>query len=120
MRMRYPLAPVCLAALATAAWVGTRGAGGRKPEVGWAEVAPGVYRSPGLPAGYALIDGERALLIDAPGGAEGLKGRGVKEVDAVLLTHHHRDSAAHAGRFLADGVRVRAPRLSAPWLTPDG
>jgi glyoxylase-like metal-dependent hydrolase (beta-lactamase superfamily II) len=118
--MRRLAAVLCLSALAAAGWVGTRDGAGRKAGGRWAEVAPGVFRSPGLPAGYALVAGERALLIDAPAGIEGLKAHGVKKVDAVLLTHHHRDSAAQAGRFLADKIPVRAPKASAPWLTPEG
>src|SRR5262249_56213567 len=54
------------------------------------------------------------------GPAEELKTQGIKKIDGVLLTHHHRDSCAAAGKFLADGVSVRAPRASAPWLTRDG
>ncbi len=38
----------------------------------------------------------------------------------MLLTHHHRDTAAAAGAFLARRVPVRAPRASDPWLTPEG
>jgi glyoxylase-like metal-dependent hydrolase (beta-lactamase superfamily II) len=71
-----------------------------------------------MPAGYALVAGERALLIDAPINADGLKKHGVRTIDAVLLTHHHRDTAAFAANFLAQGVPVRAPRDSAKWLTP--
>jgi glyoxylase-like metal-dependent hydrolase (beta-lactamase superfamily II) len=37
-----------------------------------------------------------------------------------MLTHYHRDTAAFAGRFLAESVPVRAPRASAEWLTPEG
>jgi glyoxylase-like metal-dependent hydrolase (beta-lactamase superfamily II) len=120
MRRRHAFVLFCLLVVGLAAWVGSRGAGERPRPGGWTKVAPGVFRSPGLPAGYALVAGEHAILLDAPGGAEGLKAHGVKKVDAVLLTHHHRDTAAHAGRFLADGIRVRAPRASAPWLTADG
>jgi glyoxylase-like metal-dependent hydrolase (beta-lactamase superfamily II) len=112
------VAAVCVLTLAAAAWLATTAREERKPA--WTEVAPGVWRSPGLPAGYALVDDGHALLIDAPHDAEGLKERGVKTIDAVLLTHHHRDTAAQAGRFLADKVPVRAPKLSAPWLTVEG
>jgi glyoxylase-like metal-dependent hydrolase (beta-lactamase superfamily II) len=119
MKRRIPIALVCLSLLAAAAWLG--GAGFREPRAdAWTEVAPGVLRSPGLPAGYALLDAEHALLIDAPCGPDGLRARGVKTIDAVLLTHHHRDTAAAAGRYLADKVAVRAPKTSAEWLTPDG
>jgi glyoxylase-like metal-dependent hydrolase (beta-lactamase superfamily II) len=86
----------------------------------WQEVTPGVLRSRGFPAGYALVVGEKALLFDAPCGPGGLQAHGIKKIDAVLLTHHHRDTAAFAGRYLADGVSVRAPKVSAEWLTPEG
>jgi glyoxylase-like metal-dependent hydrolase (beta-lactamase superfamily II) len=98
--------------------MGGPGLGGKKTEDAWTEAAPGVLRTPDLPAGYALVDGDTALLIDAPQGAEGLKAHGIKKIDAVLLTHHHRDTCAAAGRFLAAGVKVRAPRAAAEWLTP--
>src|SRR5947199_7446058 len=99
-----------------ALWAGRRDAGEKKAPAGWEQVAPGVLRSPGLPAGYALVSGERALLIDAPHGADGLAAHGVQAIDGVLLTHHHRDTAAAAGTFLTKRVPVRAPRASAPWL----
>jgi glyoxylase-like metal-dependent hydrolase (beta-lactamase superfamily II) len=83
-------------------------------------VLPGVYRSPGSPAGYALISGDKALLIDAPSAADGLKARGVKKIDVVLLTHHHRDGLAAIEGYLKDKVAVRAPAASAPWITPEG
>src|SRR5215469_16673154 len=102
-----------------AAWLGGRGYGDRRPAGAWTEVAPGVLRSPGLPVGYALVDGDAALLIDAPVPADGLRARGIQKVDAVLLTHHHRDSCAAAGAYLAAKVPVRAARESADWLEPD-
>jgi glyoxylase-like metal-dependent hydrolase (beta-lactamase superfamily II) len=119
MMRRRLAALLCVALLVAVAWLGGRGYGNRRPEPGWAEVVPGVFRSPGLPAGYALVDGDAALLIDAPRGAGGLHAQGVKKLDAVLLTHHHRDSCAAAGEFLAARVPVRAARESAEWLTPE-
>jgi glyoxylase-like metal-dependent hydrolase (beta-lactamase superfamily II) len=106
----------CLALVTGAAWLGNRGEG-NKDAGGWKEVSPAVYRSPGLPAGYALVDGESALLIDAPQGSGGLAALGVKKIEGVLLTHHHRDSCAAVSTFLKDGVPVRAPKASAAWLT---
>jgi glyoxylase-like metal-dependent hydrolase (beta-lactamase superfamily II) len=114
MKPRIPGILFCILALAAVAWVA---GGATKPARGWTEVAPGVLRSPGPPFGYALVADDHALLIDAPCGPEGLGG---KTIDAVLLTHHHRDTAAHAGRHLAGGVPVRASRASAEWLTTDG
>jgi glyoxylase-like metal-dependent hydrolase (beta-lactamase superfamily II) len=119
--MRRRLAGLlCVVLVVAAAWLGGRGYGDRRLEVGWVEVVPGVLRSRGLPAGYALVDGDTALLIDAPRGPDSLRPMGVKKVEAVLLTHHHRDSCAAAGDFLTARVPVRAARESAEWLTPDG
>jgi glyoxylase-like metal-dependent hydrolase (beta-lactamase superfamily II) len=120
MIRRSTIAFLGLALLGAAAWLAVTGREERKSDAAWTEVSPGVWRSSGLPAGYALVADGRALLIDAPAGADGLKPHGVKQIDAVLLTHHHRDSAAWAARYLADKVPVRAPKASAPWLTPDG
>jgi glyoxylase-like metal-dependent hydrolase (beta-lactamase superfamily II) len=110
---------LCVALVVAAAWLAGRGYGDRRPAGDWTEAAPGVLRSPGLPAGYALVDGDTALLIDAPAPADGLRARGIKKVEAVLLTHHHRDSCAAAGGYLASKVPVRAARESAEWLDPD-
>src|SRR5262249_43988597 len=110
---------LCLVVVAGAAWLANRSPG-TKDKPAWTEVTPGVLRSPGSPAGYALVSGDRALLIDAPRPADDLKAQGIKKIDGVLLTHHHRDSCAAAAKFLADHIPVRAPAASAPSLTPDG
>jgi glyoxylase-like metal-dependent hydrolase (beta-lactamase superfamily II) len=122
MRARRLSVVLCALMLLGAAWLGSRGSGDRATAPAWTEVAPGVFRSPGLPAGYALVDGNAALLIDAPQKADGLRpGLGAApKIDAVLLTHHHRDACAAAADYLAAGVPVRAPKASAEWLTPDG
>ncbi len=118
MKMRGLAALLSLAVVAGAAWFGGAGSRGR-PSSDWTEVTPGVLRSPGLPAGYALVDGDSALLIDCPHDPDGLKANGVKKVEAVLLTHHHRDTCEAAGKLLASGVAVRAPKASAEWLLPE-
>jgi glyoxylase-like metal-dependent hydrolase (beta-lactamase superfamily II) len=118
MNRRRLAALACATLVVAAAWIGMPGYGARTAPAAWIEVAPGVFRSPGLPAGYALVAGEAALLIDAPVGPEGLKPLGVRTIEAVLLTHHHRDSCAAAAGLLAAGVKVRAPQTSAEWLTP--
>ncbi|MFO0879401.1 MAG: MBL fold metallo-hydrolase [Gemmataceae bacterium] len=105
---------LCLTLVVGSAWLA--GQGGSKPDAGWQEVAPGVLRSPGLPAGYALIQGERALLIDAPGAVEALASRGVRQIDQVLLTHHHRDMLGGLAAARKLGARVRAGKGSAAWL----
>jgi glyoxylase-like metal-dependent hydrolase (beta-lactamase superfamily II) len=109
---------LCLALLCTVAWLWGREA--REPAAGWKEVAPGVFRSPGVSAGYALVSGEHALLIDAPVSPDEQKVPGVKTIEQVLLTHHHRDLLHAVGGLLAHKVAVRAPKESAPWLKPEG
>jgi glyoxylase-like metal-dependent hydrolase (beta-lactamase superfamily II) len=118
MIARWLTGGLCLAVAATAAWLS--GSGDGKKPAAWQQVAPGVWRSSGLPAGYALVDGDSALLIDAPTAGETLQAHGVKKIDLVLLTHHHRDSCAAAGTLLTAKVKVRAPKASAEWLTPEG
>jgi glyoxylase-like metal-dependent hydrolase (beta-lactamase superfamily II) len=92
----------------------------RSTEEAWTQVAPGVFRSRGVPAGYALTSGRQALLIDAPVSADwtALSRFGVERIEQVLLTHHHRDTAARVGELLTAGVPVRAPQASAAWLRP--
>jgi glyoxylase-like metal-dependent hydrolase (beta-lactamase superfamily II) len=98
---------LCTLLLGGTAWLAGQ-ADRAKPT--WVEVAPGVLRSPGQPAGYALLSGDRALLIDAP---SPVKLTAIREVEAVLLTHHHRDSLAAVASIAAP---TRAPKASAPWL----
>jgi glyoxylase-like metal-dependent hydrolase (beta-lactamase superfamily II) len=84
----------------------------------WTIVAPGVLRSPGGAAGYALVHGDRALLIDAPVAADGLAAHGVRKIEAVLLTHYHRDVCAALPALLKTSA-MRAPVKAAEWLEPD-
>ncbi len=119
MKLRGLAVVLCLLVLGGAVWLAGRGGAEAKKSPAWTEVLPGVYRSPGLPAGYALVSGDRALLIDAPSPPAGLKAAGVKKIDAVLLTHHHRDSLAAVETYLAERIPVRAPAASAAWLQPD-
>jgi glyoxylase-like metal-dependent hydrolase (beta-lactamase superfamily II) len=118
MKNRWPMALCCLVGFALVAWMGSAGWGGKKPTEVWKEIVPGIWRTASFPAGYALVEDDTALLIDAPHAAQA-KPPGVKKIAGVLLTHHHRDSCAAAGKFLAEGIKVRAPKASAEWLTPD-
>ena len=68
MSARWLTGTLCLAVTALAAWVGGRDAG--KQPAPWKVVAPGVLRGPGEPAAYALVEGEAALLVDAPEGVD--------------------------------------------------
>jgi glyoxylase-like metal-dependent hydrolase (beta-lactamase superfamily II) len=104
-----------LVVMAALAWLG-RAATQRAEAPRWTEVAPGVLRGPGPIAGYALCAGDKALLIDAPHGADGLAEHGVQQVERVLLTHYHRDVCAAVASFQCP---VAAPVKAEEWLQPD-
>src|SRR6476469_5403155 len=73
MKLRNVVTILCVGLLAGIVWLAGRGGADGKPTDPWTEIMPGVLRSPGLPAGYALLTGDRALLIDAPCPPDGLK-----------------------------------------------
>jgi len=115
---RHLLAAACAATLVLAAWL-TNAESDKPTPVGWSEVAPGVLRTTEPPYGYALLQDGHAMLIDCPVPGDGLRLKGVKAYDGVLLTHHHRDSVAGVGWYLDLKMPVRAAKSSAEWLTPD-
>lgn len=86
----------------------------------WLEIHPGILRTVQQPFGYALLDQDKALLIDCPLPPESLTSHGVKKIELVLLTHHHRDSSAALGEYLKAKIPVRANKLSAEYLTIEG
>ena len=117
MIQRIGALTIALGFLGLAVWLGR--AGHDKSVSGWSEVAPGVLRSPGPVAGYALIAGDKALLIDVPVESSGLAKQGVRRIERVLLTHYHR--AACAGLWeLPKDVKVQAPKKAEEWLSPKG
>src|SRR5262249_36224584 len=115
MSKRLSGALLCVVIVGGIAWLGGVSTAD-KSVAEWTEVAPGIWRSHGQPAGYALVDGDNALLIDAAHDSRGLP---AKKIEMVLLTHYHRASCAAATNFLKDGVKVRAAKDAAEWLTPD-
>jgi glyoxylase-like metal-dependent hydrolase (beta-lactamase superfamily II) len=60
---------------------------------------------------YVIVDGDAALLIDAGSGeiVEHLNEIGVRQVEWVLHTHHHRDQCAGTPRLRQHGARVAVP-----------
>ncbi len=60
---------------------------------------------------YALRDGDAALLIDLGDGSvlDHLGEIGVKRVEWVLFTHHHREQCQGASRLKDPGARIAAP-----------
>src|SRR5947207_7419551 len=60
---------------------------------------------------YLLADGEAGLLIDAGSGAvlDHLQEAGVKNIEWVLHTHHHRDQCWGTPRLQQQGAQVAVP-----------
>lgn len=60
---------------------------------------------------YVLVDGDAALLVDAGSGAvlDHLPAIGVRRVEWVLHTHHHRDQCWGDPRLVAAGARLAVP-----------
>src|SRR5947208_2665603 len=119
---RFAVWMMCVLLLAGVAWWARGGSSAERRSANWHEVESGVWRSNGLPCGYALIDGDSALLIGAARNVDwrGLSSLGVKRIDRCLLTHHHRDTSALAGDLIQAGIQVQAPKASAEWLSSDG
>ena len=117
MRNRSIPLLLCCTALALVAWLAE---GGKPDAKAWSEVVPGVLRTSGHPAGYALVADGAALLIDAPLHPRDAAAHGVRKVEGVLLTHYHRASCAAVGQLLKEGITVHAAKAAAEWLTPDG
>ena len=105
MPARMLTAAFCLTLVGVAAWL--RSSAQTHPVPRWTEVAPGILRSPGVPAGYALVANGQALLIDAPHPADGLPA-----VATVLLTHYHRDSVRAVGALSASSSARRTSPMS--------
>ncbi|MFN8491166.1 MAG: MBL fold metallo-hydrolase [Caldilineaceae bacterium] len=65
-----------------------------------------------------LCAGEHALLIDCGDGAvrHTLATLGIRQIDAILFTHHHRDSTSGAIQLAQTGTRIGVPALERPWF----
>ena len=121
MRARILLAFLCAGMVGVIAWFSQKN-NATEPAAKltvWAEVVPGVFRTKESPHSYAIVSGKKTLLIDAAVPPDAIKELGVETVDAVLLTHHHRDTAEFAAAYRKAGVPVRAAKESAEWLTPE-
>ncbi len=81
-------------------------------------VSPRVRRHTGSCNSYSIVSGDRALLIDCgdPELLDVLAADGVREIEWILHTHHHRDQCRGDERIVAAGARVAAPASEAHLL----
>lgn len=76
-----------------------------------------VYRTRDVGAqSYLLVVDKKGILIDASIGPGSIDDKFPVQVEAVLLTHAHRDSCAAVGMWLTAKVPVRAAKDAEPWL----
>lgn len=81
------------------------------PAAGFREVATNIFAWSDTCNVYILRDGESAILIDLGDGSvlDRLGEIGVKHVEWVLFTHHHREQCRGAPKLRGTGVRLAAP-----------
>jgi len=65
-----------------------------------------------------LRSGDGALLFECGDGtvADALPGLGIKKVERVLFTHHHRDQACGAARLVKAGAELVVPDAERAWF----
>jgi glyoxylase-like metal-dependent hydrolase (beta-lactamase superfamily II) len=87
--------------------------------VPWQQLSAHLYCYPDTCNVYALLDGDRALLIDGGSGdvLDHLAEIGAAGVDWVLYTHHHREQCQGHARFTAAGAKTAVPAAEASLFT---
>ena len=77
----------------------------------WTQITPRIYRFTDTCNAYCITSGDRAILIDAGSGAlvDHLAEIGVKQIEWVLHTHHHRDQSWGTPRLRQHGAKVAVP-----------
>lgn len=77
----------------------------------WTRISEHLYQFTDTCNVYVVVDGSAGLLIDAGSGAvlDHLADIGVKQVEWVLHTHHHRDQCWGTPRLRAAGAKVAVP-----------
>jgi glyoxylase-like metal-dependent hydrolase (beta-lactamase superfamily II) len=77
-----------------------------------------LYRHVDTAAAYLITAGDRAIAIDAgdAGLLDHLESAGVRRIEWVLHTHHHRDGCQGDHRMAEHGARIAAPAVEADLL----
>jgi glyoxylase-like metal-dependent hydrolase (beta-lactamase superfamily II) len=83
---------------------------------GFTLIAPNIYRWADTCNVYVLREGDKALLIDLGDGSvlDKLGEIGVKTVEWVLFTHHHREQCQGGTRLAKLGAKVAASAVEKP------
>ncbi|HEX8913205.1 MAG TPA: MBL fold metallo-hydrolase, partial [Humisphaera sp.] len=85
-------------------------------------ILPGLFRWTDACNAYVLRDGDAAILIDLGDGSilPALREAGVKTVEWVLFTHHHREQCSGAHKLDRAVTKVAGPELERPLFeTPE-
>lgn len=82
------------------------------------EVLPDLFQWTDTCNVYVLRDGDAGLLIDLGDGSvlENLHQIGVKQVEWLLLTHHHREQCQGGAKLAGAGIKVAASATEKPLL----
>jgi glyoxylase-like metal-dependent hydrolase (beta-lactamase superfamily II) len=77
----------------------------------WQRISDHLYRFDDICSVYAVTADDEAVLIDFGTGAvlDALGEIGVRQVRAILHTHHHRDQAQGDPRAAAEGIPIYVP-----------
>ena len=77
----------------------------------WTQISPRIFRWTDTCNVYCVTSGDRGILIDAGSGAvvDRLEEIGVRQIEWVLHTHHHRDQSWGTGRLREHGAKVAVP-----------
>ena len=77
----------------------------------WLPIAPRIFRWTDTCNVYCVTSGDRGILIDAGSGdlVDHLEEIGVRQVEWVLHTHHHRDQSWGTPRLREHGAKVAVP-----------
>lgn len=88
----------------------------------WREVFPNVFQWTDTCNAYAVRSGDAAILIDLGDGSalSRLDEIGVKQVEWVLLTHHHREQCQGGARLKESGAKVACAAIEKPLLEQPG
>ncbi len=84
----------------------------------FSEVAPNIFLWTDTCNVFVLRDGDTALLIDLGDGSvlDALPQIGVKHIEWLLLTHHHREQCQGAALLVDRGVKIAASEIERPLL----